>query len=75
MEIMRMISNYFLKLFGRIAYVIGIPFVVAFMVVITVCESFIYIITGFSLMDKTCAIPSLYDKWFSNKFRIKTLNM
>ena len=74
LKIMGRISNYFTKLFARIAYVIGVPFIVVFMGMICLFEPLVFIITGVSLLYKTCGIPTIYDKWFNEKFGIKTLN-
>lgn len=73
-KIMRWISNYFIKLFARVAYVIGMPFIVVFMVMVGLFEPLVFIITGISLLDKTCVFPIKYDEWFNKKFGIKTLN-
>ena len=71
---MRQISNYFTKLFARVAYVIGFPFIVTFMIIVGLFEPLVYVITGISLLDKTCVLPIKYDRWFNEKFGIKTLN-
>lgn len=46
MRIMREISNYFTKLFARVAYVIGFPFIVTFMIIVGLFEPLVYAITG-----------------------------
>lgn len=73
-KIVSSINGWLIKLLVRIAYIVGIPFIVAFMVIVGIFEPIVYIITGFSLIDKTCAITVIYDKWFNKKFGIKTLN-
>lgn len=73
-KIINNINGWLIKLLARIAYVIGVPFIISFMLIVGIFEPFVYIITGISLIDKTCAIPVIYDMWFNKKFGIKTLN-
>ena len=73
LKMVRLISNYFTKLFARVAYVIGVVFIIAFLLMVRLFFPIVYVITGIKLRGKTFGIPNMYDKWFNKKFGIKTL--